>query len=272
MDLRLSADKTQLLAGYIPGYFQYLCGGEGVTMRNCRRHVFFAIGTMVLCGASCLVPRAGAQSAAGSLPAQPVPQSPSPQDCGSTARKLGCPINNSVHFQRFFNAVFSWETLVGPPASVAFSQTLTSHAGYSSNGDGYVYHYAVNLTNNVEGKFFARYAAPAIFRQDDAYHPLGPEHSTGARVGHIFAHIFVTRSADDSHQVFNASGIPSAIVTTLINNPQEPPEQRTVGKNFEGLAWKIGIFAADDAWTEYKGAIMRLVPGHKREASAAGTP
>ena len=244
-------------------------------MNKCRRQSFYAFCAMALCVACCYVPLACAQSPHGPAPAavaQPAPQAPSPKACGSTARELGCPINNSVHFQRFFNSVFSWETLVGPPASVAFSQTLTSHAGYSSSGDGYVYHYAVNLANNVEGKFFARYAAPAIFHQDDAYHPLGPGYSTGARVGHIFAHIFVTRSADDSHQVFNASGIPSAVVTTLINNPQQPPEQRTVGKNFEGLAWKIGIFAADDAWTEYKGAIMRLVPGHRRDASAAGTP
>src|SRR5580704_7603473 len=109
------------------------------------------------------VPCAHAQSNSGVVPglgAVSPRQTPTQQDCGSTAKELGCPINNSVHFHRFVGAVFGWETLIGPPVSAGSSQLFTSHAGYSSDGDGFAYHYGINLANNVEGKFFVRYAAP----------------------------------------------------------------------------------------------------------------
>lgn len=242
-------------------------------MHNRQQHSRSACCAVVVLAATfCFLPLAHAQSAAGvgasaasSLPAQLTPQA-----CGSTANELGCPITNSVHFHRFVNAVFGWETLVGPPISALASQTLTSHAGYSSDGNGYAHHYGINLANNIEGKFFVRYAAPTIFRQDDAYRPVGSGHPFSSRLGHVFAHIFVTPSADDSHGEFNMSGIPSAIATALINNPQEPRQQRTVIKNVEAFGWNIGIFCAGDAWTEYKSSIMRLVPSHKRDSSAAG--
>ena len=189
----------------------------------------------------------------------------------STQSSRSCPdgdyrpqgtVTGSDHLYRFGCAVFSFQTILGPVVSTSFSQFLLSHKGYGSDGNAWGYHFGINLASNVTGKFFARLAMPAIFRQDDAYQPLGPGHSTGARLGHVVQHLFVTDSADHTHRVFNVSAIPSSALNAALQNAYEPHALRTAQDSAESFGINVAVFAAGDAYEEYHCNIIKLVPGH----------
>lgn len=182
-------------------------------------------------------------------------------------------VTNSEHLRRLGRSVFSLQTIAGPAFVTSFSQWATSHKGYGSDPDAWGYHFGINLTRNVTGKFLAHYAAPAIFHQDDAYEPLGPGHSTGARIGHILHHIVITDSADHTHHVFNASAIPASAVNTGLQNLYAPHVLRNVGDNFETFGLNMAGFTAGDVYREYRCAILKLIPGrHHDNAPAPAGP
>lgn len=193
--------------------------------------------------------------------------------CPSTAYSAGAIVTNSIHWHRFERAMFSWQTIAGPAVSTSFSQWATSHKGYGSDPNAWGYHFGIDVAGNVSGKFLSRYAGPAIFRQDDAYQPLGSGYSTKTRIGHILSHLVLTQSADHTHRVFNVSAMPASAVNTGLQNLYEPHARRTVVYNLEGFALSLAGFAAGDAYQEYRCAIHRLIPGHRHhDLSAPSNP
>jgi hypothetical protein len=202
----------------------------------------------------------------------PVGNTNSPQ-CLSTDYKAGEVVTNSIHARRFMRAVFSWQTIAGPAVSTSFSQWLTSHQGYGGNPDAWGYHFGIDVASNVSRKFLSRYAGPAIFHQDDSYRPLGPGHPIGSRFGHVLSHLFITESADQTHRVFNVSAFPASAVNTGLQNLYEPHVLRTVGNNLENFGLDVGVFAAGDAYQEFRCNILKLLPGHhQRDAAATANP
>jgi hypothetical protein len=248
--------------------------------RQFRSTTIFAAAVALFCVAA--IPARGqsqptppppnATIASGAATDHAVSQPPSHR-CPSSDYRPDGTVTNSEHLYRFGCAVFSWQTIAGPAVRTSFSQWTTSHKGYGSDPNAWGYHFGINLAGNVSGKFLARYAGPAIFHQDDAYQPLGPGHSTGARIRHILSHLVVTDSADHTHRVFNVSAIPASAVNTGLQNLYQPHALRTVGNNVAGFAEDLAVFAGSDAYTEYRCAILKLVPfRHPDSACAPSKP
>jgi hypothetical protein len=177
--------------------------------------------------------------------------------------QTGQVVTVSDHFKKFMDSTVATpggaiETLGAPLITTGFSQLFTSHAGFGNDGEGFGQHYGVNLLGNVSGKFFGKFVLPSTLHQDERYRAYGPEHSPIRRLGHIAEHLFLTCSADHSHMVFNASGIPNSILTAAISNTYQPVEQRTAADSAARFGYNVLGFVVGDAYTEFKPEICKL--------------
>jgi hypothetical protein len=243
----------------------------------CLRYAIYAVAFTLF---SFAVIPTQAQTEAGTTPPNSTLPAASTDNTGLHRASSACEardykpdgtVTNSEHFHRFASYVFSWQTIAGPAVATSLSQWLTSHKGYGSDPDAWGYHFGINLAGNVTGKFFSRYAGPAIFHQDDAYQPLGSGHSTSARLGHVLSHLLITDSADHTHHVFNVSAIPSSAINTASENLYEPHALRTASDNLAGFGEGLAVFVARDAYAEYHCAIRKLLPGHHHDDAFAPT-
>jgi hypothetical protein len=76
-------------------------------------------------------------------------------------------------FQRFTTSLFDWKTAVSPAVTVGLSRLAGIDDGFPRTWNGYAKHYGVNVLGNVSGKFFANFAFPALFHQDEQFQRRG---------------------------------------------------------------------------------------------------
>jgi hypothetical protein len=102
---------------------------------------------------------------------------------------------------------------------------------------------------------------PALFHQDERLVPLGDGPRWQDRVGHVFVHLIITRSADHSQApVFNASGIPVSVLNALLSNTYEPSRQRSAVATAQRFGWNVAGFVAGDVYTEFRCDLGKLLP------------
>jgi len=111
---------------------------------------------------------------------------------------------------------------------------------------------------------------PSIFQQDDAYAPTPRGTPVGRRIGHISKHLFLTASADHTHDVFNVAALPSSLLNAGASNLYQPAPQRTAGASATRLAYNVAGFLLGDAYLEFspeigrvRAALLKLLPWHK---------
>jgi hypothetical protein len=169
----------------------------------------------------------------------------------------------SDHFKTFTDSMVttlegSIQTVGAPLVTTGFSQLFTAHAGFGNDAAGFGQHYGVNVLGNVTGKFFGKFVLPSALHQDERYQCVGPGHSPIRRLGHVAEHLFMTRSADHSYMVFNASAIPNSLLTAALSNSYQPVEQRTAANSTARFGYNVLGFVAGDAYSEFKPDLCSL--------------
>lgn len=162
-----------------------------------------------------------------------------------------CPVTVGDHFHSFTSSVFGWDTPVTPWIEIAPLQHFTSHSGFRDGEKGYLNQYKVAMWDTFDFKFQRHFLYPTLFHQDENYVPLGAQASFGQRVGHALDHMLVTRSADHTHDVFNASGLPAAATTALISNLYYPATLRTRREFALNFGLNIGLRLSSDLLSEF---------------------
>lgn len=176
-------------------------------------------------------------------------------------------ITTPDHFRRFIKATVDWKTLAAPAATAAGSQLFTSHYGFSGDWSGFGEHYGINILGNISGKFLGNFAMPALFHQDEQLAPLGSGSRWQDRLGHVFVHLIIARSANHSRAPeFNVSGIPASALSALLSNAYQPSPQRNVNATAQRFGWNVAGVVAGDAYTEFHCDLGKVIPWFKCRA------
>jgi hypothetical protein len=165
----------------------------------------------------------------------------------------------SAYWNDFDTATLQPETLLTPAYTAAFSNYVIEPAGFGGGGTGLGYHYGVSLADNVQGKFFRKFAFAAASRREDTYYFLGDRPSIGKRIGNVLLHSILS-VPQCSHQL-NWSGVPASLVSAAFSNIYEPDAQRTLSATMTRFGTNSAGYVLSDVLSEFKFS-HRKQPGH----------
>lgn len=136
-------------------------------------------------------------------------------------------------------------TALVPPVTAAFSNFVFQPAGFGSGADGYRYHYAVALADNINGKCLRKLLVPAIAGKRDLYET--------DRKGTFFQRLArASRHSlyyDSRSTQFNWSGLTSSAFSAALSDLYQPPQQRTLWATTKRTGTNsLGYWFADVAW------------------------
>ena len=179
---------------------------------------------------------------------------PAPQNTVPVTPRLGGAKNN---FRDFAHQLISPSTILLPAFTAGVSTaTADSKDPFGNDLEGYGHRYGVYLADTGSAKFLRAFAMPTIFNQVEHYYPVGPGHNVGARVGHAFAHTFVSHTRS-GRPTFNMSGIPASFAVGAIGTYYYPGRYDSGWHVVQRATWMQAGYFAQDLWREFRPQICR---------------
>jgi hypothetical protein len=140
-------------------------------------------------------------------------------------------------------------TFMAAAANAGFSQWQNDDRSWGQGADGYGKRYAAAFTDSATSNFFGQFLYPVVFRQDPRYYRKG-NGTTGARIGHVLAHIFVARS-DAGNPMPNFSLWAATASTVPMANLYHPGNDRGFPQAATRVGVSIGEAMGYDLLTEF---------------------
>jgi hypothetical protein len=165
-------------------------------------------------------------------------------------------VTNRGHFKRFSTSVFDWKTAVSPAVSVGLSRLAGIDDGFPRNWNGYAQHYGVNVLGNLSGKFFANFAFPILFRQDEQFERRGATTGFLNRLTHVGLHAVW---AGQGLTPLNMSSLGGNTVNSILANAYQPQSQRTIGATAHRFGLGMLLYVGGDAYTEFSPDVWRAL-------------
>ena len=215
------------------------------------RSLVFAAAVLILCSVA-VAQQAPAMS---STPEATGSNSVSPVAIAEEKPRPGGAKNN---FRNFAHQLFSPQTVLLPAATAGLSTALADdndHA-FEKGATGFGHRYGVYLADTGAAKFLRAFAMPTIFGQVEGYTPVGPGHGFSKRIGHAFAHTFVTKTRNGNN-AFNMSGVPASFAVGAIGTYYYPGRYDSNWHMAQRAAWmQLGYFS-QDIWREFRPQVCR---------------
>lgn len=170
-----------------------------------------------------------------------------------------CPTTLRLHMDRYLHAQFSLGAVGQPLLGAGWGQ-LRKSDGFPNSADGFVDRYRSQFLQQAVGKMTKHLVFPELFSQDEAYYRLGDGYPFSERLHFAVRHLFVTASADHTHEVFNAEGIPASLFASAAAIDFEPAGRRRNQVIFENAAWGVCWAVVGNLLSEFMPDIRARLP------------
>ncbi len=165
---------------------------------------------------------------------------------GKSTVKAERPGGFKNNFKDFVGDTLSPATILGPAFGAGMTMTgSSSKVSFGTGAEAYGYIFGLKVADSANGRFIREFLLPTVTNQLHRYQRFGKDHKVNARIGHAFAHQFVTKTRNGT-TTFNMSSIPGSWAVAGVGNFYYPDQKTTVWATTQRAAWtQVGYLSSD---------------------------